>query len=159
MLDKATANQRKKVKGEVLFTLKTNPRKSKEISKHLDGLKTEYDQKFMLIEKKLKGHKPNKTRLASEAMVAYSDFNREQHDLLLGFCIDYLQTRLSDVEAIVQGITEKLDLDLPSVKTEMESLKKTLSSPEVVTISEFVKQMLTRIAEYKKRMRENDLAT
>jgi hypothetical protein len=165
LLDKTTANfKRKKVKDTIL-KLDLDPRKSKEINEILDWLKTAYDKRMAQAVKIIKRQtsKNEKTHTALEARIAYSDHNREQNDLILGFSIDCLQKRLSDLEAIVQSITEKLKFDLPSVKTEMENLKKTLSSPEMSTVTDFVKKALAieaeKKAEYERKLRENDLAT
>lgn len=166
MLDKITAEfQRKKVKGAFL-KLELNPKKTKEIDAVMDDLASDYQKRMDQAEriiKKRKSSKNDKTHVALEARIAYSDYHMERQDLLLGFCTEYLQKRLSDVEAIIQSITDKLNLDLPKVKEEMKSLKETLSSPEVSTVANFIKRALAREAEiraeYEKKMRENDLAT
>jgi hypothetical protein len=153
------------VKGAFL-KLELNPKKTKEIDAVMDDLASDYQKRMDQAEriiKKRKSSKNDKTHVALEARIAYSDYHMERQDLLLGFCTEYLQKRLSDVEAIIQSITDKLNLDLPKVKEEMKSLKETLSSPEVSTVANFIKRALAREAEiraeYEKKMRENDLAT
>lgn len=70
------------------------------------------------------------------------------------FAIDAAQTKIMNLEKIVGEIAQKLDIDLKSVKAEVDSLKTTLDSPMITNVSEFIQKM-KELSEKGKKAMEN----
>ena len=56
------------------------------------------------------------------------------------FSLDNMQKRLVNVEIVVQNITEKLEVDLSSIKAEVKELSKTIKKPVFSHIDEYLKE-------------------
>jgi Ni,Fe-hydrogenase I large subunit len=168
-LDKAAEDEGKKTikqlddRISIPLQVKVDPERAKELQNKLDELQKEYVERSIQVQKKLKSFWTDKNHVALAGGLVETEAIEEHNMWVMNYTVEYFEKRLSNIEAIVQSITEKLDLDLPKVKEEMRSLRETLSSPEVSTVANFIKRALKRDAkikaEYEKKMRENDLAT
>ena len=57
------------------------------------------------------------------------------------YAFTYLEKRVANVEMIVQGITDKLKVDLSSLRTEVETLHKTIKEPMFAEVFQFVRSV------------------
>lgn len=70
-----------------------------------------------------------------------ADYYSTRNAWITNYAIDYLEKRLSNIETIVQGITEKLDINLSNLKNQIEILQKTFTQPELLEVSRFVRDV------------------
>jgi hypothetical protein len=147
-LDKATASKGKKVEKQqiaqekpIQFGLRIDPEKIDELRGFLGEMHKDYSEKFADIQKRMKSFWADKSHyVLLEGMLETE--NMIYHNIwIVGYAIDYLEKRMSNVEAIVQGIADKLKVDLPSLKTEVETLHKTIKEPMFEEVFKFVQSV------------------
>jgi len=156
-LDKATDKRE-----EVSSTPRVSPLPMRFDSKRIDEFKKNYD----IIESAYKGRiatieKIQKSFWArnkglSELAIAlnYTGLSQDLNTLGFSYSIDWLEKRLSNIEVIVQGITEKLDVDLSNIKKQIETLQNTLAQPEIAEVSKFIRDFSVKANEAKKKQKE-----
>jgi len=68
-----------------------------------------------------------------------------------------IRDRTAKLDTIIQEIRNQ-GVDLSKVKTEMESFKASVNPIAIATVSQFAQDLNRKMDEYKKKMKENDLA-
>lgn len=154
-----TKKQRKKVDESDIpepikwpeFNVRISPERIQEYQAIVnDGIR-EYKTKRNLLNKALKSFWPrDKSVLELAKQVQKTDFTDGMSFWTAFFALDFIETRLSNIEIIVKSITEKLDVDLSNLKSQIETLQKTLAQPELEEVSKFVHDMYAKIDEGKK---------
>lgn len=74
--------------------------------------------------------------------------------LLSMFSIELAHTKIANLEKIVETMTQKLDIDLKGVKSEVESLKTTLDLPMIANVNDFIEKMKENIEKNEKKVQE-----
>jgi hypothetical protein len=70
------------------------------------------------------------------------------------YALDYIETRLSNIEKIVEGITKLRDIDLPELKNQIMALQQTIAQPEIAEVSKFIRDTYAMMEKAKKKARE-----
>lgn len=150
-MDKAT-NERKKIEEGVedkpkLFSLRVSSERFGELQKMLGEIDQDYTQRKIEIEKRLKSFWSDKPHYELLKWIVETDYYSNRSTWITNYAINCLETRLSNIEAIVQGITEKVKIDLSSLKSEVEALRKAMSEPaftEVAQLARSIKESIEK---------------
>ena len=141
------------------IVLPVDPEKINEIEKSLDEFTASQKQSISILQQQFNMMFSNKVTLQEMLNLAVLSYSMAQWTTVTLYSVDILNRRLSNIEKIVEQIAQKPTIDLSSVKSELESLKKTLISEDFVNVNNFVKRIQTDIDKYNKKKQENDLAT
>lgn len=69
----------------------------------------------------------------------------------LFYAIAFLETRLSNIETIVHGIAEKVNLDVPALRSKVEALDKTIKEPAIAEVLQFVQTIKKKMEEAERK--------
>jgi hypothetical protein len=138
--------------------LPVNSEKINEIQETLDEMAELQKRALSTLEQQHRFLFSNKPMLQQMWELTNLSYNMAQWTTVEKYAIDAIGKRLTNLERIVEEITQKLNIDLSNVKSEMENLKKTLNSEDIASVNQFVKQIQDNIEKYKSKMEENDLA-
>jgi hypothetical protein len=145
-LDKATTDQNKKVTGiissrECKYSFRVDPEKTKELQGILDENHKDYAEKLALIQKGLKSFWGDKEHFAIMESIVELEESVVNNLWVTAYTMTYMEKRMANVETIVQGITDKLKVDLSSLRTEVEMLHKTIKEPMFTEVFQFVRSV------------------
>lgn len=118
--------------------IRVSPEKLGELRKIIEELDTEFKEKSALIDKRLKSFWADKTHSELILWNLQSDYENFRNIFTIFYAIDFLETRLSNVETILNGIAEKINVDLSNLKSEVKTLKKTFEKQEFAEVVQFV---------------------
>lgn len=146
-MDKATTDKDKKVEGDIStsterkHSFRIDPENTKELQGILEDLHKEYAKRRALVQKNLKSFWSDKTHWTIVKWITDSEESSLNNQWVTAYAITYLEKRMANVETIVQGITDKLKVDLSSLKTEVEMLHKTIKEPMFEEVFQFVRSV------------------
>jgi hypothetical protein len=148
-MDEKTGNQRKKMNGDFIglsqeapkFGIRMSPERIPEyraiVQKHIKDYKADAYR----FEKAKKSFWTDKTHLKLATWLADLDVVTSVNFWSMMYSLDYVETRLANLESIVQGIAEKVNVDLSSLKAQVDTLHKTIKEPMFAELNEYVQTM------------------
>jgi len=157
-LDK-TAKQRKEVdrsnttKSSELpkLNVRMSPERVPEYRSITGEIIKEYETKSAELDKVLKSFwTMNKSTLEVARMLQDTDFTNAINFWTMAFALDFIETRLSNIETIIQGIVQKVNLDVPALRSKVETLDKTIKEPAIAEVLQFVKTIKEKMKEAKR---------
>lgn len=154
-MDKAATDKNKKVNEEpnpesLSFRARISPSRVQEFRTLTAQMDTEYQNYEVALNKASKSFFADKTHFEIIRRLENYEYAEQRNLLTIQYIIDYTEERLSNLEKIVQGITEKLELDMPSLKTQVDALQKAIKEPAFAEVHQFVQFVKQRFEEAKK---------
>lgn len=98
--------------------------------------------------------KSEKTTLEISKVLLNMIARLNKHMISNLFSLDNMQKRLKNVEIIVQNITEKVEVDLSSIKAEVDALKKAIKRPIFDQLDRFIQDYKKAKEERQKSVRK-----
>ena len=96
----------------------------------------------------------DKTVLEAMRQLQEKDFVNGINFYTAFYALDYVETRLENLEKIVEGITKLKDVDLPELKSQIKTLQETLAQPELAEVAQFVRDTKAMISDREKKAKE-----
>lgn len=159
LLDK-TKNQRQKVDEKNIqkssetpkFNVRMAPERVSEYRSIVGEVTQIHETTSAEIDKALKSFWTfNKGTLQVAKLIQDTDFTNAISFWTIAFVLDFIETRLSNIETIVQGIAQRVDLDVPTLKSKVEALDKTIKEPAIAEVLQFVQTMKKKMEEAKRK--------
>lgn len=145
-----TTNQGKKVDSTnrtelmevgIEFNVKIPPERRAEYNEIVKHVMRIHEEQTVAIDKASKSFWSDKRYLELAGFISELYVGSSISLWTLMYALDYVETRLENVEKIVQGITERLNVDLPNLKVEMENLKTAVNAPAIVRANTWIQAM------------------
>lgn len=148
-MDEETGKQRKKVTGDFVgaapdapkFSIRMSPERVSEyraiVQKHIQDYKVD-EQRFS---KAAKTFWMDKSHVSLGRWLSEVEVFSSVNFWTIAFSLDYVETRLSNLESLVEGIAKRVNVDLSSLKAEVKRLHKTINEPMFTELNEYIQTM------------------
>ena len=133
------------------LTLRVAPEKVQRMREYKKLLDDDFDEKQEWITRKSRKILADKEHFALLLLSERADHIGAINSLVTFFCIDYLESRLSNLENIVQGLAKH---DLSNMEKRIQQLHETLNQPELAEVARFIHDLNASIEKGKQAQKE-----
>ena len=74
------------------------------------------------------------------------------------YSVKSAHTRIEAIEKSIDKIAKETNVDISKIKADLSNVKQVIDSENVNIVADYIKDFNKKVAEYKKKMTENDLA-
>ena len=106
-----------------------DPKNMKELQEILAKLDQNYAERIALIDKAAKSFFADKTHFALVQWLITEEINRLKNEVTIVFGIASINERLTTIETTLQEVGKKVNLEMPELKAQIDSLKENMGQP------------------------------
>jgi hypothetical protein len=159
-LDKTADGKEEVKKGTYLgmLSLPVDVTKAEVLQELLKVIDESHKNLMTLIAKRYNSPFRDKQTLNYIVVVANISHEIAKWGAITAYATDFNTKRLDMLDNALTVILNKLQVDLPNVTAELQSIRTAMDSPMITNVNNYIEQLKKNITEYKKKMEENDLA-
>lgn len=157
-MDKTERNKENKIANgdtqEPTLKFRIAPERVGDLRQIILNLDREYQSLLTAVDKKLVSPFSDKWHYALNKKIVEIEYNVARNDYVTFYALEFLESRLSTLETIVKEMAEKVASDIPTLKTQIETLHKTIEQPAIAETLGFIQWVKQQGEEGKRRQKE-----